>query len=344
MQFQHTHLLKPYWDLVLASVQADALAYVLDVGLFDAMIEQSDAETLATQFDLTPTKLKHVLELLWGMGLLEKTQAHSAETIKPHYRSSSKAKRYFVKCSPDYCGDAWTFRLGLLREFGARLPDYLKPRTGKEEPSPRAPTDQCWATIARTKTIQEQAAVTVEAALSIIDRMPEVKGIRRFLDLGCGPGMFAIALAQVIPECRGTAFDLPPTAAVARQNVEAAHLGARLTVQAGDLTRDDIGNGYDLIWCSSVLHFAPNIAETLRKIRAALAPGGLFISIHAEIPLTAQQAGTVLAYYLPLLMRGHYVGLQGELASALLAAGFNSVDTFESTLFPFAPVQVQVCR
>lgn len=344
MQFQRTHLLKPYWDLALASVQADALATALDVGLFDALIEQADAEETAVQFGLNPNKLKHVLELLWRMDLLERTQVHASGAMTPHYRVSSGAKRYFVKHSSDYCGDAWVFRLRSLREFGAQLPNHLQLCTDKKEPSPQLPTDQCWATLARLKIVQEQAAVTVEAALAIVDRMPELKSTRRFLDLGCGPGMVAIALAQAFPECHGSVFDLPPTAAVAKQNIEAAQLGARLSVLGGDLTRDDIGHGYDLIWCASVLHFVPDLAQTLRKIRAALAPGGLLVSIHAEVPLSAPQSATALTYYLPLLMRDHHVGSQGELAEALLAAGFDSIDTFESDLFPLAPVQVQVCR
>ncbi len=328
----------------MASVQAGAMATALNAGLFDVLIGQSSAEEIAVRLGLDPNKLEPVLKLLWGMDLLELIETYAGAASTQRYRVSSSAKRYFVKHSPDYCGDAWTFRLRSLREFGAQRPDHLQRSANKEESPPQVPTDQCWATLARTKIIQEQRAVTVEAALTVIDRLPDLKGIRRFLDLGCGPGMVAIALAHALPECHGTAFDLPPTAVVARQNIEAAQLGARLSVQGGDLTRDDLGHGYDLIWCASVLHFVPDLAQTLRKIRAALAPGGLFVSIHAEISLTAPQAATVLAYYLPLLMRGHRVGRQGELAAALRAAGFDSVGTFESDLFPLAPVQVQVCR
>lgn len=344
MQFRHAHPLRPYWDLALASVHADALATALDIGLFDALTGQSGAGEIAARSGLDPDRLEHVLELLWSMDLVERMQIRDGAASAPRYRASGHAKRYFVKRSPDYCGDAWAFRLRSLREFGAQLPEHLQLRTEPGEPPPPVPTDRCWATLARTKIVQEQAAVTAEAALAIVDRLPELRRARRFLDLGGGPGMVAIALARALPECHGVVFDLPPTAAVARQNIEAAQLGARLSVQGGDLTCDDIGHGYDLIWCASVLHFVPDLAQTLRRIRAALAPGGMLVSIHAEIPLPAPQAATVLAYYLPLLMRGHHVGRQGELAGALLAAGFDSVGAFESDLFPLAPVQVQVCR
>ncbi|TFH86200.1 SAM-dependent methyltransferase [Billgrantia azerbaijanica] len=344
MKFQHPHPLQPYWDLVLASVQADALATALNLGLFEVLTEYSSAEEIATRLTLDPSKLKHVLDLLWSMELLERIQVNASGVITPCYRTSRCAKRYFVTCSPDYCGDAWRFRLESLRESGAELTSYLQRQANEADSLPAAPTDRCWATLARTKIVQEQTAVTVEAALAVVDRLPELKNTRRFLDLGCGPGMVAIALANALPESHGTVFDLPSTAAVARQKIEAAQLGARLSVLEGDLTRDDLGHGYDLIWCASVLHFVPDLAQALRRIRAALAPGGRFVSIHAEIPLSASQAATVLAYYLPLLMRGHHVGRQGELTKALLAAGFDSVESFEIDLFPLAPVQVQVCR
>lgn len=344
MQFQHSHLLKPYWDLVLASVQADALASVLDIGLLDALVEKFDAEALSSRFNLDLNNLKHILDLLCGMGIIEKTQVHSGKNINFLYQTTLGARRYFARCSSDYCGDAWRFRLRSFRDLGNKLPEYLKFSAEGERKAKLEAADQCWATIARTKIVQEQAAITVEASLSIIDRVPDIKGFRNFLDIGCGAGMFAIALAKAFPECRGVAFDLPPMVEVARQNIEAAGIGRRLSVHGGDLSRDEIGHGYDLIWCSSVLHFVPDLPGTLRKIRSALAPRGVLVSIHAEIPFVDQQIGPVLAYYLPLLMRGHYVGRQGELAEALLAAGFESVAAFDSTLFPFSPVQVQVCR
>lgn len=343
MRTQRTHPLQSCWDLVLASVKADALDAALGIKLFDALVEPARAEDVAARLSLDPVNLGHLLELLWSMDLLERTQVHPDAAGASLYRASSGARRFLANDTPDYCGDAWAFRLQSLREFGGRLRDHLRARPDDEAPL-SVPTDRCWATLAQTKIVQEQRAVTAEAALSIVDRLPGLHGVGRFLDLGGGPGMVAIALARALPDAHGTLFDLPATATVARQNIEAAQLNARLSVLGGDLTRDDIGHGYDLIWCSSVLHFVPQLARTLATIRAALAPGGMLVSIHAEVPLPAPPASAVLAYYLPLLMRGHHVGRQGELAGAMLAAGFESVSTFESGLFPFAPVQVLACR
>lgn len=345
MNFQHTHPLQPYWDLALASVQSGALVTALDIDLFSALSEQASAEEIAARFNLDPRKLGHVLELLSSMDLLELTPARVGEKVTSRYRVSSNAKQYFLKSSPDYCGDAWAFRLRSLREFGTQLPAHLQRVTDKETtPSPKEPTDQCWATLARTTIVQEQTAITAKASLAVVSRLPELIDTQHFLELGGGPGMVAIALAQLLPKSHGTVFELPPTAAVAKQNIGVAQLDARLSVVGGDLTQDDIGHDYDLIWCASVLHFVPDLTQTLRKIRAALLPGGLFVAIHAEIPVSATQAATVLAYYLPLLLRGHRVGRQGELTEALLAAGFNRVETFESDQFPLAPVQVLVCQ
>jgi 2-polyprenyl-3-methyl-5-hydroxy-6-metoxy-1,4-benzoquinol methylase len=70
---------------------------------------------------------------------------------------------------------------------------------------------------------------------------------------------------------------------VAAANIAHAQLSNRLETLGGDLDSDDIGGDYDLVWCSSVLHFVPDMAAALRKIRAALKPGGVFVCVQAEI-------------------------------------------------------------
>ena len=82
----------------------------------------------------------------------------------------------------------------------------------------------------------------------------------------------------------GVVFELPEAADVAAQHIAEAGLASRLEARGGDLARDDIGTGYDLIWCSSVLHFVPELSACLAKLHAALKPGGELICVHAEIP------------------------------------------------------------
>jgi predicted O-methyltransferase YrrM len=335
------HPLQPYWDLTLASVQADALRVALETRLFSHLRVPLSAPALAARLQLHPANTGYLLELLWSMGLLQR-QGEAGTGY--HYRAAAVASRYLADESSDYCGDAWVFRLRALRHFGGQLDEQL--RSGR--PGPSAPnlngSVANWAAAARLQIAQEQRAVTAAAALAVMQRVPEFPQARRLLDLGGGPGLVAIALAEANPGLSGEVFDYPATAAVAQQNIDRAGLDGRLSVRGGDLLSDAIGEGYDLIWCSSVLHFVADVGATLSMIHAALRPGGVLVCAHAEIPPTAAAALQVMPYYLSMRMLGRHVSVAGGLCAALQKTGFVSIDCFEQVAFAMAPVAVQVAR
>ncbi|MEV0151158.1 MULTISPECIES: class I SAM-dependent methyltransferase [unclassified Nonomuraea] len=91
------------------------------------------------------------------------------------------------------------------------------------------------------------------------------QGARRALDVGCGTGRFARALAA-----RGLDVDaVDPDKAVIH-----AATGTGVTYVHGDITTMELSAGhYDYISCLASLHHVP--FDTVRKLRAALAPGGV---------------------------------------------------------------------
>lgn len=330
------HPLQPYWDIALATVQADALHEALELDLFHALIDPRTGEEVAARFSLDVGNTSYLLELLWSMRLLER---QVDTTGRWRYCSADVATHFFDSDSARYCGDAWRFRRQSLRHFGGELGTLL--RTGRGVRAPAA----AWQVAARRQIAQEQQAATVDAALAVVARLPEFPRARRLLDLGGGPGGVAIALARANPGLHGLVFDLPEAAEVAQENLEREGMAGRLQTRGGDLVSDAIGEQeYDLIWCSSVLHFVPDPAASLRKIFAALRPGGVLICAQAEIPDSATEALEVMPYYLSLCMRGRQVTRQGELHRALMAAGFTGLETYSGVPFPMAPVTVLIGR
>src|SRR5436853_55848 len=73
-----------------------------------------------------------------------------------------------------------------------------------------------------------------------------------FLDLGGGPGSYAIALAKRYPRLKGVVMD--QNVAIARQLIRKSGLEARLKVKAGSILTDALGSGYDAVLISNVLH------------------------------------------------------------------------------------------
>ena len=342
MSFNTQHALQPYWDLAVAPIQADGLAAALELGIFEVLATPHTPAQLAEALSLHAPHTALLLELLWSMQVLERD---GADAEAQRYRCTAATLQYFCRDSVAFCGDAWLYRLHALRHFATQL-NALVRDGGKAAPY-RAANGSNWAAAAQQQIGQEQRAVTMRAALSVMQRITPFAACAtplNLLDLGGGPGWVAIALAQAHAGVHGCVFDWPETVAVAAANIAHAQLSDRLETLGGDLDSDDIGGDYDLVWCSSVLHFVPDMAAALRKIHAALKPGGVFVCVQAEIAATAGEAARVLPYYLPMRMLGRAVTRQGELAQLLRDTGWQQVEQYGASDFPMAPVQVLIAR
>jgi len=335
------HPLQSCWDLAGAAIRAEALEVALARGLFDRMIEPLTSAEVATRAGLHPANTAHLLELLWSDGWLVRRRG---QTQPDRYEAAPVARTHLVRGAPAFCGDALRYRFQSLRALATRLDAHLAHGPDLPTSTFQSATGAGWAAAARAQIGEEQRAVTVAAALAIIDALPLTGGAIRLLDLGGGPGWVAIELLRRRPDWVGVVFDWPETAAVARENIAAAGLADRLQARGGDLAVDSPGEGFDLVWCSSVLHFVPDIATTLTRIKAAMAPGGLLICAHAERSESASEAARVLPFYLPMQLLGRHVLSEGATAAALHEAGFVDIERFPSSLFPMAPLQVVTAR
>ncbi len=109
--------------------------------------------------------------------------------------------------------------------------------------------------------------------------MISLEGRHHLLDLGGGPGIFAIALAEKYPDLRATVYDVPETEPLARQFFEQSPARERLDFRGGDFLHEELGENYDVVLLSSILHiYGPEENRTLlKKVFRALQPGGKII-------------------------------------------------------------------
>lgn len=340
MNFEPKATLQPYWDLVLANVSADVLRAAIEWDLFRHLDSPREATDIAAQLGLDPVNTGYVLDMLWSMTLLSRDES----TNRVRYANLPIAQTYFCSDAPLYMGDAYLFRLKGLRHFGHQLSEQVRSGEIHSQAQDVKTTQENWAKAAGLQIAQEQRAVTVDTVMALMSKIPEFQAGGRLLDLGCGPGLIAIAMLQANPTFTGEVFDFPDTVKVAQGNIERAGLSERLRVRSGDFVVDPIGENFDLIWCSSVLHFMPDINAILAKIWMALKPGGVFISAHAEVPPSAADARKVLPYYLSMQMKGCHVTAKGELALAMKVSGFTHIEQYDDIAFPIAPVSVLVAR
>lgn len=315
--------------LAAESVLADCLQLALQHHLFDFLETPLSAKKLAEKvgWDAEPTA--HLLELLWSFRLLDRQQ--EGESL--HYNSSSAVRPYLCQSGERYRGDAWHYRLQALRGFGRELTGMLN------QPLPQhndqLPHDAAWAVAARGQIAQEQRALTADTACAIAATVEQFNRPARMLDMGGGPGLVSVALAQRFIQLTGVVQDLPLTAEVAMGHLHAAGVSDRFSA-VSELAEDDC---FDIIWCSSFLHFVADPVQTLVKLYRRLKPGGVLISAHARLGHDPQQVSRVLPFFLPLLMRGKHVFHHGQMTQMLEAVGFRVEDRGEYA-FPMAPLHV----
>jgi predicted O-methyltransferase YrrM len=103
----------------------------------------------------------------------------------------------------------------------------------------------------------------------------------RLLDLGGGPGTYAIHFCLNNPRLKATVFDLPTTRPLAQNTVKKFNLADRIEFFEGNYLQDDIPGFYDAVWLSHILHAEgpEDCRKIIRKAVSALEQGGM-IMIH----------------------------------------------------------------
>ena len=103
---------------------------------------------------------------------------------------------------------------------------------------------------------------------------------RRLLDLGGGPGTYAIHFCLKNPQLSAVIFDLPTSKPFAMKTVEKFGVSDRIEFVGGAYPGDPIPQGFDVAWLSHILHgeSPEDCQKVIDAAVQALDPGGrLFI-------------------------------------------------------------------
>jgi hypothetical protein len=112
----------------------------------------------------------------------------------------------------------------------------------------------------------------------------DLSGRRHFLDLGGGPGTYAIHFCLNNPQLRATVYDLPTTRPFAEKTIARFGLADRIDFMDGNYLEGPVQGTYDVAWLSHILHGEgpEDCRMMVEKTVGALEPGGL-IMIHEFI-------------------------------------------------------------
>ncbi|MDX2307571.1 MAG: 50S ribosomal protein L11 methyltransferase [Hyphomicrobium sp.] len=151
---------------------------------------------------------------------------------------------------------------------------------------------------------------TTFGCLQAIDRLTRCRpAVRRVLDLGCGSGVLAIAVARTLPHSAILATDMDPTSVdVARRNIEINGTSGRVAVRAAaGLADSEIRKRapYDLLIANILAGPLMMLASAIRR---AVRPGGTLLLSGILLPQAAAVVATYNAHGFVLMRHDRITG------------------------------------
>jgi SAM-dependent methyltransferase len=278
---------------------------------------QRDGAGVARELDAPADGVERLLDALAAMGLLVKST--------DGYANTEASRTYLCNDSERYLGYIIQHHHHLVASW-ARLPEAV--RTGKPIRKLVRAED------AREAFLMGMFNLAMQLAPRLVPAV-DLAGRRSLLDLGGGPGTYAIHFCKQYPELAATVVDLATTRPFAETTIRRLGMAQRVSFVAGDYLKDDIPGGFDAVWMSHILHAESEDACRLvvDKAFGCLNPGGLAV-IH-EFILNDSLDGPLFPALFSLNMLlgtdGGRAYSQAQLSGMLLAAGFTDVRRLEFT-------------
>lgn len=158
----------------------------------------------------------------------------------------------------------------------------------------------------------------------------DLSGYKKLLDLGGGPGLFAIGFVEKYPNLRAIIFDTPETEPIALEFMNSSAAKSRIQFMGGNFIIDDFGDGFDVALLSSILHiYGPeDNKKLLRRIYHCLNDGGKVII--RDFFLNYKKTGPVIGALFAVNMlinteNGNAYSFQ-EMKEWLTCAGFTHIE------------------
>jgi len=290
--------------------RAMILLAALKLGVFRGLAAGGcDASALARRVGADPRKLSILLDALAAQGLVGKKGEiyRNAEVAREHLLPGPRSMESILL----HHLDGW----GEWGRLSATVRSGRTPRGGAEGNF-------------QENFIRGMEENARERAAAVAGRILLRRG-DRVLDLGGGPGTYAVAWADACPGAEITVFDTPATLRVTRKILREKGADGRVRLAKGDFLEDPLGGPYDFVWISQILHAysGSDCVKLLRRARSALVSGG---RVAVQEFLLAEGKTSPPG---PVFFSVHMVAVTGggraytarEIAAMMKAAGFRKI-------------------
>src|SRR6185312_5858755 len=253
-------------QLALAYRSSAVLFAAVELKVFTGISQgRATAAELAADAHADPEKMRMLLEACVAEGLLAREDGR--------FTNTSVADAFLVEGRPAYSANGFKYAADLYPAW-SRLADLV--RTGRP---PMPPQTILGDDKAKTRAFVYAMHERAKGIGSILPHLVDLKGRRKLLDVGGGPGTYSVSLIQQTPGLTSTVLDVPGVLEVTRELIDASGFADRVTLMPGDYLTSPFGTGFDVVLLSGMMHReTPETCQMLlRKAFAALEPGGIVI-------------------------------------------------------------------
>jgi cyclopropane fatty-acyl-phospholipid synthase-like methyltransferase len=232
------------------------------LGVFSALGTRTmSADELAQALDADTRGVRILCDGLVAVSLLTKEQGS--------YRNYPEALEYLVPHTAKSRTAILRHTAGLYERW-AKLHESVK--TGQPLPDKQINN----TAVSDKRDFAAAMADVARATATKVAEKLDLSSVKTLLDVGGGPGIYAIEFARRFPDLQAVVLDEEETLRVARENIARANLGKRISLKGGDVFQMEIGGSYDFIFLSNFVHiFSYQENKTLvSKCAGALASGG----------------------------------------------------------------------
>ncbi len=259
---------------ILETARAFEKFYVLSTAveyeIFDALLKPKTSSELADARGFHRDMTDKLCRAMTSMDLLTKNG--------DKYTLTDLSNKFLISTAPYYQGDLIKLLKKTREERWSKLGDALK-NGPIEIPRDNAVFDRSFI------LAMGEAAIcgSLQRTMKVLREYEDFIKAKRVLDLGGGHGLYSIAFTRLNPNSDVVVFDLPQVIEGVTKEIVSVHNG-KIELAQGDLTKDGIGSGYDVVFVSDVLYRPEaSLVPILEKINKSLNDGGLLISKHYHL-------------------------------------------------------------
>jgi SAM-dependent methyltransferase len=229
---------------------------------------QLSASEVSRRLKADSKGVTRLLDALVAMELLQKADGD--------YANTDSSRVFLTQTSPQYLGHIMMHHHHLVESW-SNLDQAV--RSGMAIRNRSSFSKEEW----RESFLMGMFNLAMGLAPQIVPRV-DLSSRKRLLDLGGGPGTYAIHFCRENPQLQADVYDLPTTRPFAEKTIKQFGLADRIKFVDGNFLEDPIPGSYDVAWLSHILHAeGPSECRTIiQKAVNALQPNGLIV-IHEFI-------------------------------------------------------------